>query len=284
MPVLLLNPYVDAILALALAFLASRLIPALFRPLFSIPGVGHYIETGVQAMAQQVSYACGGIASGVSDALGVSFHAVARLIDSVTEQIEANARALQAAVALFVPVVATFEGVKWLLNHISHARASDSARIKRLEKEYHGIDEQLKQLDETLAKLHFKGIDATISNLRGEIATVEGQTIPAINARVGTLDGALGDIESVLNLPTTLPQAQWLAGFATLALASVGLGGLNCNSNPFRNNNNACGLWGDLSSLLALAAALGFAYDLQAIVQFMESVVGDVETLINDAA
>lgn len=284
MPVLLLNPYVDAILALALAFLASRLIPALFRPLFSIPGVGHYIESGVQAMAQQVSYACGGIASGVSDALGVSFHAVARLIDTVTEQIEENARALQAAVSLVVPVVATYEGVKWLLNHISHARAGDQARIKRLEQEYHGIDEQIKQIDATLAKLHFKGIDAQLKSLTADINLVEGQTIPAINTRVGTLDGAIGDLEGFLGLPTTLPQTKWLAAFATAALAAAGLGGLNCNSNPFKNNSNACGLWGDLSSLLALAAALGFAYDLPGIVKFMESVIGDVTDLVDKAA
>lgn len=286
MPLLLLNPYVDAILALALAFLASQILPAVCKPLFSIPVIGHQIEGVVKFMAQQLSYACGGIVSGVSDALGVSFHATARLIDTVTKQLEDNARALQAAVAVFVPFVGVFEAARWLLNHISHARAGDAARIKRLEKEYHGIDEQIKQIDQTLAKLHFKGIDAQLKSLQADINLVEGQTIPAINARVGTLDGAVGDIESTLGLPTTLPQVKWLAGFATAALAAIGLGGLSCTN--FKNlfSKFGCGLGTLLNDLLGLMVA-GLA--LEAVCDFLGLfeaafglIVGPVTHLLNE--
>jgi hypothetical protein len=69
-----------------------------------------------------------------------------------------------------------------------------------------------------------------------------------------------------------------------IGLAALGLGGLRCNSNPWKNNPNACGLWGDLADLLGLALALGVALDFETFVHeaqaATEATVGAVEAFV----
>lgn len=69
------------------------------------------------------------------------------------------------------------------------------------------------------------------------------------------------------------------AGAVAVALGRLGLGGLNCRNNPFRNNPNACGLWSVLGRVLGLATFLTAAFDFPAFVDAAEVVaagIGDV--------
>jgi hypothetical protein len=177
-----------------------------------------------------------------------------------------------------------------LLSEAAQARATaaaagaHSAEIKRLEREFKGIDAKVREIERDISKGIGNDIRLHIKALEQELTKIEDQTIPAINSRVGTLDGAIGTVEGWLDLPTDLTKGQWEAGIVGAGLAALGLAGLTSGCNPLTNNNQPCNWWNDLSGLLQIFAAIGIAYDFKAFVQFVESVAGDVEALVKEAA
>jgi len=272
------------LLCYALAQAIVALLRALIPLLVKIQFVGPTLAGWVDAMARAISRACHSIFTGLDHAIGYLFHQSARLVDWSYKEFRTHAMLILGWATFVTPIGILLHELRGLVHKLLAGHTHSDARLKRLEKEYKGIEAGLKRVERELHGIDETGVLRQVKQLEREVGRVESQTIPAINTRVGGIAGDLTDFEQYVKdnfLTKTAVDAETVV---IAGLAALGLSGLRCNSNPFRNNPNACGLWGDLSSLLGLFAALGFAYDLAGIVRFMEAVIGDVEGLVKKAA
>lgn len=279
MPALLLaNPYVDLILALALAWLSLKIVQALFGPLGFIPGV----TKAERAIAQSVTNACGSIASGASAAVGGSLHTIARLIDRSAAAIKRPAVALLEAATIIGAIAAAVHALRDLVHKAVGSFGAILPRVKTLEKEYHGIEHRVKTLEREIGagighdlRIHIKALEKWEKAAKEQLAADEQaitQTIPA----------ELGKLEDWIGMEVGQTKTQWEMAIGTAILAALGLGGLNCNSNPFKNNKNACGLWGDLGDILGLLAATLAVLNFEDLVKEMQALEEVTVTGLHD--
>jgi hypothetical protein len=156
--------------------------------------------------------------------------------------------------------------------------------VKTLTKEYHGIDRRVHRLEHELAAGIGNDVRVEVGKLDRELHKLRTRVIPKIESEAQAAEAdvtALGTYvrdNYLSNAETDIEAA------VAIGLAALGLGGLRCNSNPWKNNPNACGLWGDLADLLGLALALGVALDFETFVHeaqaATEATVGAVEAFV----
>jgi hypothetical protein len=67
-----------------------------------------------------------------------------------------------------------------------------------------------------------------------------------------------------------------VTGVLAIALSNIGLGWLQCPSNPFTNSKRPCGLWADLAKFLPLLGFLALSFDFPEFVSAAETVAGGI--------
>lgn len=276
-----------AFFALALAFSAKKITEALFGWLITvleaIPLIGHTLSGPFRACEQAVTSACGAIISGIEAAVGASFHALAWLTDYLWKQIVAAA-AVQLHIAQRIGHAAlAVTGLGALLHHLQQVWRGIEHGVRSLERRFHGIEHRVRRLEHELATGIGHDVRSALDTLEHDVNRIRTQTIPAIQGGVAQAEHdvtALGEYVKDHYLANT---EEALGVAVAVGLAGLGLGGLRCNSNPWKNNPNACGLFGDLSDLLGLALALGVAVNLEAFVRDCQAIVGATAEAVADA-
>lgn len=274
MGLLLVNPYVDFILAAALAWLSLKIIQALFGNFTGIAFIGGAIKSAEKATAQAVTNACGHIANGIDKAVGGSIAWVATQVVRVGRALKEPAIAVAQASILIKAAVIAIHGLRSLIHRIEHVGSSAGAGVKTLTKEYHGIERRVKTLEREIG--HGIGDDVLprLKSLDKELDHLKNRVIPGIRAAANDAENeagiALGKIESI---PFPAGVTTWAEAVA-VAIPALGLSWLECNSNPFKGNKNGCGLWSQLGKLLGLAAFLTIAFDFRQFVEASDEVAG----------
>lgn len=275
-----------AFFALALAESGQSVAKALQNIASGIPLLGSAIGSLFGKLAQALAWAAGQLYQGIDAMMGAVFHALAWVLEQTFAMYREQAIALLHLSQWAAGQVSGVPGLRSLVRQQAQELRGIEHGVKTLNREVKSIDEQIRDINGVLAKLHFKGIDATLTNLQDQINTVEHKTIPAIQGQVGTLDDALGNVEGYLNLPTTLPRVDWLAGVVAVALGALGLGGLGCGN--FKNlfSKFGCGLGTLLNDLLGLMIAGLF---LESVCEFLPqfeaafgAVVGPITELLTN--
>lgn len=255
---------------IALAFSAKKLTQALLGPLISvlhaIPVIGGALASPLEATYQAIDNACGWIVSKCEALVGSSFHLLARLLDWEWRQLVEQASALLHIAKIVGGHVYSISGLRAVVHRLEKAYHGIEHGVKTLTKEYHGIEHRLHKLEHELAagigndvRLHVASLDRELHKLRTKVIPKIESEAQAAEADVTALGKYVAD--NYLSNTTADIEAAVAVG-----LAALGLGGLRCNSNPWKNNPGACGLWGDLADLLGLALALGVALDFETFV------------------
>lgn len=280
--VLLLDPYVGAILLLALAFLIVGIMRSLAPLLVKVPFVGSSLAGWVDGMAQAIAHACGVALRGVDNAIGGSFHAIARFLGHTWGQFRSHAEALLSAAAAIQALVAAFHGIRSLVHQLEHAGARVGGSIKTLEREWHGIEHRVKTLERDLAKGIGHDLRIQIRALERWRTSAETAIDTTIPRAIAGVSGDLASLRQWLGVKAGANFKDWAAGLLLAGLAALGLSGLNCDSNPFKNNPNACSLWGTLAKLLGLAAFLTVAFDFQEFVDASDQAAAFIGNAVAD--
>lgn len=273
---------------IALAFSAKKISQALLGGIVSflesIPVIGHGLAGPFKAVEQVVTNACGLIVAKCEALVGASFHVFARFTDWLWRDMVAQATALLHVAKLVGNGVYSITGLRTLVHRLEKVWHGIEHGVKTLTKRVHGIDRRLHRLERELAAGIGNDVRVRVAGLEHELHKLTTKTIPRIKKEAQTAEAditALGKYIAdhyVSNATTDIEAA------VAVGLAALGLGGLRCNSNPWKDNPNPCGLWGDLADLLGLALALGLALDFETFVHdvqnLTETTVGAVEAAV----
>lgn len=265
--VLLLDPYVDAILALALAFLITQIIRAAVRPLGGIPGIGHLITGAADSMAQAITNVLGHIVGGIDRHVGASIGWVATQVDNLASAIKRPALVLLESATLLGAIVSAIHALKALVHSAGHIAGSILPRVKTLEKEYHGIEHRVKTLEKDIGKGIGNDVRVHIRALEREVHGIEKGVIPGLRAGIRTAEGEVTQLENFIKAIPGTRYLDWAAGIVTAALGIVGLDWIACRNRNNVNGKSGCALWDDIAGLLGLAIVTGLALDLPKLIE-----------------
>jgi hypothetical protein len=280
--VLLLDPYVDAVLLLALAFLIVGIMRSIAPFLARIPWVGGSIAGAAEGMARAIAHACGVAFGGIDHAIGVSFHAVAGFLGRSWGEMRSHAHAILQTATILGLVVATLHHLRALVHRIEGPLHTVLHRFVMIGRELHGIEHRIKTLERDLTKGIGHDLRTHVQGVERELHRIRSKVIPGIRS---TAESAEAKAESALDWTRAhayLPNVRTLEAAGAAILTTLGLNWLRCNSNPFHKNPNACGLWGDLAGLLGLVTTVLVAEDFEALVREMQALEGDAIGVAKD--
>jgi hypothetical protein len=275
-----LGPLLLGLVCLALATILTVLVYALFHPLIAalqaIPVIGGRLAGPFKAIESAVLRALGAAEHKVDALIGWSWHLLAKQANWLWREVKRHGLVALQVATLTYSIVDAYHRLRHLVHSIRHVTTASSGAIKRLEKEYHGIEHRVKSLERAIAKGIGHDLRIRVAGLEEELGRVEGKTIPAIRSRVASVEHDIGSLRKWVTDNVPLIGTAAFAGAVAWALSNLGLGWLRCNSNPFNNNKRACGLWDDLAGLLGLATLALAATDFEELVKAMQEVEDDV--------
>lgn len=264
---------------IALAFSARKITQALFgwliAALETIPLIGGKLAGPFKTVEQAVTNACGEIVSKCEAMVGASFHVLANVMDWLWKQTVAQAAASLHIAQLLATTVYSLSGLKAIVHRLEQTWHGIEHGVKTLTKQYHGIEHRVSKLERELSRGIGHDVRSSLDTLERDVNKLTAKTIPAISGEAAKAEAdvtALGQYVKDHYLSNATAD---LEAAVALGLTALGLGGLRCNSNPFKDNPNACGMWTDFADLLGLALALGVAVDFNAFVGECQAIVGD---------
>lgn len=267
--VLLLDPYVDAVLLLALAFLIVGIMRSIAPFLAKIPWVGGSIANAAEGIAKAIAHACGVAFGGIDHAIGVSFHAVAGFLGRSWHEFRSHAHAILQIATVLELVVSALHHLRALIHSINGPLHTVLHRFVQIGRELHGIEHRVKTLEREIGRGIGHDVRIRIKALEKEYTGLRDRVIPDLRSAVNVAEGDLANLRQWLGVKTGISYKEWAIALATTLLASIGLGGLRCNSLSNNLDKRGCSMWGALDDLLGLVA-LGIA-------------AGEFETLIHEA-
>jgi hypothetical protein len=263
------------------AFIAA-MFQTLINDLKAIPVIGGKLASPLEGIAQAVSNALGAAEGRIDQALGASMHAMARLTEWTWREFKAHSGVIAAIASITANLATGYHALKSLVHHTAHGVAGVLPRVKSLEKEYHGIEHRVGRIEREIGKGIGHDLRIHVKALEEELSKVENKVIPNLRSLAHEAETeaerAFREVEAI---PFPSAAKTWAEAIA-LALPALGLEWLRCNSNPFKGNKNACGLWGDLAALLGLATAVLAVEDFEALVREMQAVEGEAIGLAKD--
>ena len=275
---LLLDPYVDVILALALAYLSLKIVQALFGPLTGLPAVGSLIAKAEHAIAQSVADACGLVFGPVDKLIGNSLHGLAELVSRLANVIRTHAQVLADTAALVLGLSLAFNAVKSLAHDLEKRWHGIEAGVKSLTREFRGIEHRVKALERELTKGIGHDLRISVAGLEHEVFKVERPAIRSLRHAEADAQSAIENLYDWLRGKADIVGLGTLAGVIAAAIAAVGNGWLGCKENPFSSSDNPCGLWANLARFLPFLGLLAIGFDFPEFVQAAETVaqgIGD---------
>lgn len=279
---LLLDPYVDVILALALAYLSLLLVKALFGPLGGIPVVGSKIAALEHAISQSVANACGSVVRPVDVAVGKSLAGIAGLVNRVAGFVGDVGRVIFGTAETVAALVYAFSGVRALAHELHGAFRGIEHGVKTLEREFHGIEHRIKALEHDLTKGIGHDLRLALHQTEKEVAHIEHKALPAIRAADAQADAAINHLYDWIRGKADIIGAGTFVGAVTAVLSLVGLDWLACRSRSNVNGKSGCALWNDLEALLQTAIIGAEIATLTELIEVAQKVTPDVVSGVED--
>jgi hypothetical protein len=258
--------------ALAIALL-MRYIGDVFRP---IPVVGGYIAGAVNSVAQAISYAAGKLEHGIDKLIGASWHLLARYMDQLWHQIEAQAGTLVHVAELVARLVHAHALLRAIVHPLTKAWHGIEHGVRDLRREAHQIKHRVQTLEREIAKGIGHDLRIHVKALERELNGIKHRVIPDLRQRIKAAEGEVADLR---NFVKAIPGTRYLEWAAAVVAAGLGVGVLNFFRCPtFRNKTlpRGCGFWDDLESLLGLAVVVLAVEDFETLVREMQAVEGEV--------
>ena len=269
---------------IALAFTTRKITAAILGPLITfvnhLPWIGSAIAGLLTRAEQAVAHACGTIEDGCDSLIGSSWHVLSRQMDRLWHVIVGTPTALLQLARIVGGHVYSVSGLRALVHFLTRLEHTTAARIRPLVRRLDHLLHRVKALEHDISKGIGEDVLPRIRSLDRELHKLRTGVIPRVEAEAAAAERdvtALGEYVRAHYLANTQDE---IAAAVAVGLAALGLGGLRCNSNPFKDNPNACGLWGDLSALLGLAALTLGALNLEQLVGMMQGVTEETVGLV----
>lgn len=261
-------PQVGAIAVIAVTMGIVICVDAICRAFFGtlsgafgwIPYLGRVISSPIKAIEHKVTSFLGGQEKDLDRAMAQRIHTLARLLDQLWHNLE-----LLAANIILLGALATAGAVHYLIHPLERwvrgVIRKVEEEIHQLERGLHGATVVIRKTITHVIYPQIRGAVVAVPRyIHRDLLTIRKEALHAEH----TATRALRKVESI---PFPKHAKTWPAAVA-LALPALGLDWLRCNSNPFKNNPNACGLWNDLKSLLGLLADVVLFANVCAFLEF----------------
>lgn len=275
---------------LALAFTARKITQALLGGIIAflqaVPVIGSGLAAPFKAVEQAVVNACGAIENGCDSLMGAAWHATARLLDWTWRELRSHAGAIAAITPIVGSLVAAYHALRALVHSAVSGVSGVLPRVKSLEREYHGIERDVRTLEREVGKGIGADVLPRIRSLEREVGTIESQVIPRVESAEQALQNDITQLGEYVRANFVSTATDAVAAAVAVALSALGLGGLRCASFGRFLNKYACGLGGLLDSLLQLMIA---AIVLESVCDFLPliedafgAVAGPMVHLLNE--
>ena len=252
--------------ALALALSGKQIVESLQRALAGVPVIGGAIAAILSPVVHALAWAAGQIERGVDAVVGASLHLMAKTVEWYWHQWVQATRTLWMVAKVAAHALHLHAGVSALVHLVERTVHGIEHGVRDLRRLWHGIEHRVKNLERSLGQGIGHDVITQLHALQHEWGRFRTKELPGIEAGVQGIPKDIADLKTwaegqfVSNTDTALATA------VAVGLGALGLGGLRCDSNPFRNNRGACGLWGDLSDILGLAIFAATALDFETLV------------------
>lgn len=275
-PFIALDILVTALFAIACALLIASILRSVAQLVEGIPGVGGYLASAINGMAQGISYVLGKAEHGIDAAIGASWHLLARLADGVWHQIEAQALGYLQVAELLAKLVYAHSGLRALVHRAESVLRGVEHGVKTLEREYHGIEAKVKRIERDITKGIGHDLRIGLKDLRKEVRGIDQQVSTAIPKAIDYAEAKTASLGRFIGAVPGVSFTDWVKGITLAGLAALGLAGLNCKNNPLKGKDCESNVWQDFAGLLAAAAIFGAAVDFRDIVEASVAIESEV--------
>lgn len=285
---LLLDPYVDVILALALAYLSLQIVKALFGPLNGLPVVGSAIASAEHAITKSVTSFCGSVVHGADIAVGNSLHGIASMVNRLAGAIRHPAQILDQASTAVLGLSLAYHGLRELAHGLNKTFTGIDATVRTLGREFHGIEHRVRVIEHDIARGIGHDLRIGLQATEKELSHLERRVIPGIRSDVATADTAISNLYEWAKGKADLIGIGTFAAAVTAVIGKDLLQLFKCPTFLNKTLGRGCGLWNGLEDLFGLLLD-GFIFaDLCAIIPEVEVLFSEFEepltALIADAA
>lgn len=279
---LLLDPYVDAILVLALAYLSLKIVQALFGPLTRLTGIGSLIASAEHAISQSLANACGTILHPIDIVVGGSLSKLASLFRRIAGVISSHARVLLESSELVAALALAYHGVRTLSHDLTARFHGIDAEIRSVGREFRGIEHRVKSLENDLTRGIGHDLRLSLQADEKALSHLERKVIPALRGDVATVEGEVGNLYDWAKGKAALIGVGTFSLAVAAALSALGFDWLKCKELGNLTQKRGCGLWSQLDKLLGLAGLLAVGFDFKEFVDAASEVAGGIGTFVGD--
>lgn len=264
----------------AFVWAARKLLVGIFQPIIDavhlVPYLGSALAGVLDAVVQALSNALGSVENGIDTLIGATWHTFAHFNRWLWREFTHHSFIAWLLAQEVSALKHAYSYVHGLVNDITHAHAHDKARIKRLEREYRGIEAQVKTLERDLS--HGIGDDVLprIKTLEREAAHIENVELPAAIAAQRQADSAISDLYEWAKGKAALVGVGTFALAVGVALDTLGLGNLRCPAFLRNLNRRGCNMWSGVEEMLGLFVDLFIVTDLCEVIPLLETAYEEV--------
>lgn len=279
-PLVALDVLVVVLWAIALALGIALVMDKLSAILAGVPWVGGKLSDAVKSMARAIANAAGTLEGGIDHLIGAAWHALSRYLDKLFSEFVAHSSVILHMAEVVGSHIYSVSGLRSFVKSLAYVAHAALKLADALEKKYHGIEHRVRTLEREIARGIGNDVRIHVRALENKFGRLTHRTIPNLRKRIQAAEGEVTQLQDFIKATPGTRYLDWVKGLALAGLAALGLGGLNCDSNPFKNNSNACGLWNDLADLLGLATIAIEAADFEQLVREAQSLEQDVTKAI----
>ena len=264
--------------ALILCYLVVYFAKAFFGVtgtlLGKLPVVGGWLDAGAHAIEQRITNVFGAAAAKVEVAVGATWHATARLVDWMGREIANHANLLALIATLLNPV----QAIGTIQRALHEARHLLGLLAHRLEGIGHDVIIRTRTIE------HGIGADVLprIRSLEREYKQVIGRTIPRLRAGERTAEREITNLWKWTRKHTLVAGTGAFAAAVALAISTLGLDWIRCNTAKNVFKRRGCNMWNDLEGLLIAATAVAAGMSLVELAKAEQEIVGDLTTVVKD--
>jgi len=276
------NPYVVAAECLALALLMVGIFYSMVPVFQQIPVVGKYLANAAKAIAQAITHGLGVVLGGLTNAVGVSFHAVARFLGHSWSQLRSHAHLLLLITGEIGLIAGAVHAIRKLAEHASTVGAGIHHAVKVLQREFHGIEHRVKTLERKIGKGIGHDLRIHIKALEKWEEAAKAQLAADAKAIATTIPATITDLKNFLGIRKGISYLEWAAGIALAAIGVDALASIRCDEFGRNFRNRGCSQWGALDDLLGLLALGILAADFETLVHEAQDLTEGAITVFDD--
>lgn len=275
-PLVALDVLVLVLWTIAAALAIALIMREIGNILRGIPIVGGYLAGAVGAIANAVSTAVGILERGIDKLIGAAWHLLARYMDMLWHQIEAQSSVLAQFGHIIGNQIYSVTGLRSLVHRLEKVWHGIEHGIRTLTREWHGIERRVKAIERTLARGIGNDVRAHVKALEQELTGIEKRVIPDLRAGIRTAEGEVTQLEQFIKAIPGTRYFDWAAGIVTAALGLEIWNLFRCPSLLSSARNRGCGLWNGLEDLLGLFIDALLLTNICELLPIFETLVSDV--------